>query len=94
VGNIYKIQKLLKDNFQIDLKEVALTSPIRLNVITQENWKVYFHIEENLNIDSQLVKLNLLLDGGISDLSRSNLRYIDLRPEDRAIVCDNNTCGS
>jgi len=90
---IYKIQKNLKDNFTIDLKEALITSPVRLDVKTSENWKIYFDLDTGSNIDSQLMRLGLLLNGGISPETRKNLRYVDLRPKDRAIICDNKVCG-
>ncbi|MCX6720232.1 MAG: FtsQ-type POTRA domain-containing protein [Candidatus Staskawiczbacteria bacterium] len=90
---IYKIQKLLKDNYKINLKEALIAGPERLNLKTAENWKIYFDTGVNANVAGQITKLNLLLSGGISEKSRLNLRYIDLRPKDRAIVCDNSTCG-
>jgi len=93
VNAIYKIQKNLKDNFQINLKEALIASPVRLNVRTSEDWKIYFDLGVDSNINSQLTKLGLLLDGGISEDQIRNLWYIDLRPKDRAIICDNNTCG-
>jgi hypothetical protein len=83
----------LKDNFQINLEEALVTSPLRLDVNTSENWRIYFDLGPDSDINLQLTKLNLLLNGGISTASRKTLRYIDLRPKDRAIICDNNTCG-
>lgn len=93
ISAISKIQKSLKDNFQIDLKEALITSPVRLNITTNENWQIYFDLSSGSDIGSQLTKLGLLLNGGISADDRKNLRYIDLRPKDRAIICDNKTCG-
>ncbi len=90
---ISKIQKILKDNFQIDLKEALIASSVRLNVTTSENWQIYFDLSPDSDINLQITKLNLLLNGEISSDSRKNLRYIDLRPKDRAIICDNKTCG-
>lgn len=90
---LVKAEKVLKDNFQIDLKEALVTSPLRLNVNTGENWQIYFDLSPDSDANLQITKLNLLLNGGISAESRKNLRYIDLRPKDRAIVCDNKTCG-
>jgi len=94
---IYKIKKTLKDDFEVDLHEVVVNSHTRLSVITNEGWKIYFDIGAGSNIDSQITKLDLLLKDGFSDEkegnNRNNLRYIDLIPEDRAIVCDNKTCG-
>ena len=91
---LLKVEKNLKDNFQINLKEALIASSIRLDVDTNENWKIYFDLSPNYNINSQITKLNLLLNSEISVNQRKNLRYIDLRPKDRAIVCDNKTCGT
>lgn len=93
IDAIYKIQKNLKDKFSINLDEALVTSPIRLNIRTSGNWQIYFDLESAAAIELQITKLNLLLEGGISEESRNNLRYIDLRPKDRAIICDNSTCG-
>ncbi|MFH1967835.1 MAG: hypothetical protein ABIJ84_00420 [bacterium] len=81
---ILKIQKNLKDNFQIDLREALITSPLRLDATTNENWQIYFNISENPSIDSQLIKLDLLLKGEITAEARKSLQYIDLRFKDRA----------
>jgi hypothetical protein len=93
MGVILKIKKSLKDNFQIDLKEALIASPVKLDVRTSENWNIYFDLSGDSDINSQLEKLNLLLNGTISATSRKNLRYINLIPKDRAIICDNSACG-
>jgi cell division septal protein FtsQ len=90
---ITKVENDLQSNFQISLKDAFITSPFRLDVKTTENWKIYFDLNVNSDINSQVTKLNLLLGGQITPEDRKNLRYIDLRPRDRAIVCDNNVCG-
>lgn len=90
---VYKIQKSLKDNFQIDLKEALVASPVRLNVKTNENWQIYFDLSEGFDINFQITKLNLLLNKQNTPADRKNLRYINLIPKDRAIVCDNSICG-
>jgi len=90
---VSKIEKTLKDDFQIDLKEALVSTPTRLDIKTGENWKIYFDLDPNFGIDSQIVKLNALLVGDLSQDKRKSLRYIDLRPKDRAIVCNNATCG-
>ncbi len=89
---ISDIQKNLKDNFKINLDEVMITSPLRLDADTNEGWHIYFDLGPNSDINSQLKKLDLLLNGGISSDSRKNLRYINLTPQNKAIVCDNKTC--
>lgn len=94
---LYKIKKTLKDDFQVDLREAVVDSYTRLSVTTNEGWKIYFDIGPESNIDSQIIKLDLLLKDKFSSTeesnSRNNLRYIDLIPKDRAIVCDNNICS-
>ena len=94
ISAIYKIQKNLKDNFQISLKEAVIAGPERLNIETSEGWDIYFDVDENFNDNSQITKLNLLLGGELTSEQRANLKYIDLRPKDRAIVCDNDACGA
>ena len=84
MNDIYKIQKDLKDNFQINLTEALITSPIRLNVTTGEGWQIYFNLQGNPDINSQITKLNLLLNGDITPTIRKTLQYIDLRFQDRA----------
>jgi len=81
---IYKIQSNLKNNFQIDLKEALITSPLRLDATTSEDWKIYFNLGQTPDIDSQLTKLDLLLKNEISSEARKHLEYIDLRFSDRA----------
>lgn len=93
INSISKIEKSLKDNFQIDLKEALVTSPIRLNIKTSEGWQIYFDLSPDSDINSQITKLDLLLKDEIAKDSRKKLFYIDLRPKDRAIICDNSTCG-
>ena len=93
ISAIYKIQKSLKDNFQIDLKEALVTSPIRLNIKTDESWQIYFDLSHDSDINAQITKLNMLLNNEISATGRKLLRYIDLRPKDKAIICDNSVCG-
>jgi len=93
ISAISKIQKSLKDNFQIDLKEALIDNPLRLDITTNENWHIYFDLTSNSDINLQITKLNLLLKSEISESQRKSLRYIDLRPKDRAVVCDNMECG-
>ena len=93
INVIYKIQETLKNNYKINLKEALVTSPIRLEADTSENWNIYFDLSSGSDIDSQLKKLDLLLTKNFPADKRNSLRYINLIPKDRAIVCDNNVCG-
>ncbi|MEK7562132.1 MAG: cell division protein FtsQ/DivIB [Patescibacteria group bacterium] len=79
---ILKIEKNLKDNFQINIKEAFLSNPFRLDVKTSENWQVYFNLSSDT--DLQITKLNSLLKDEISQKERTSLQYIDLRYKDRA----------
>lgn len=90
---IVKAKKDLNDKFQLGLREVIIENETRLRAFTSENWQIYFDISPEADINAQIIKLNLLLGGGMPESSRKNLRYINLIPHDRAIVCDNNTCG-
>lgn len=94
---IFKVQRNLKDSFNLDLKEATVVSSSRLNIKMAEGWKVYFDLGSELDINTQIEKLDLLLSGDLSagkdGVTRNNLRYVDLRPKDRAIVCNNSTCG-
>jgi len=77
-----KIEKNLKDNFNINISEALISSPLRLDVRTSENWQIYFDLNSDMNL--QLVKLNSLLKNEISQNAREKLEYIDLRFKDRA----------
>jgi cell division septal protein FtsQ len=90
---ISKIQKNLKDNLQVNLKEAMITSPVRLDVLTSENWKIYFNLSQDSDINTQLLKLNLLLKQEVPENQRTNLEYINLMTKDKAIICDNKTCA-
>jgi len=91
---VFEIQKSFKDNFNIDLVKALITSPVRLNIKTNEGWEVYFDLSSGSDINLQLTKLSLILKDEISQTSRKNLKYIDLRPKDRAIICDSGVCGN
>lgn len=84
INFISKIQKNLKDNFQIDLANALISSPLRLDVKTKESWQIYFDIEEGFDVNSQIARLNLLLSSDITPEVRKTLQYIDLRFRDRA----------
>lgn len=90
---IARAQKNLNEKFQIRLETAVVASNLRLNAITSEGWKIYFDISYNFDQNSQILKLSSLLEGEISQAQRKNLRYIDLRPKDRAVICDNAVCG-
>lgn len=80
--SILKIQKTFKDNYNVDILDVLITTPFRLNIKTAENWQIYLTTDSDLNM--QITKLNLLLEEEISEQIRKKLQYIDLRFKDRA----------
>jgi hypothetical protein len=82
IDAIFKLEKILKDNFQIDIKEAIVSSPLRMDIKTSENWQIYFNLRTDT--DFQIAKINLLLKDEISKDKRKNLQYIDLRFGDRA----------
>jgi len=81
VDAITKIQKKLKEKFNIDVLDAMITTPIRLDVKTKENWQIYFNTENLSNIDLQMEKLSALLSSELIPEQRKTLEYIDLRFE-------------
>ncbi len=74
---IHKIEKNLNDNFQVEVKRAEISLPERLNIETSENWKIYFNLKSDM--DLQITKLNFLLKTEVLPEIRKNLEYIDLR---------------
>jgi len=93
INAIYLIQERMKNDLKITLKEAVIKSATRLDTYTSAGWQAYFDISGDIDIPSQLEKLTLLINSQIPAENLKNLRYIDLRPKGRAIVCDNSTCG-
>ena len=80
MDGIYKVQKNLKNNFQVDVKEAFVSNPLVFT--TAENWKIYF--DPKFDIDSQIIKMNALLKDQITPEARKKLQYIYLQYKDRA----------
>ena len=81
INHILKITKDLKEKFQIIVKSADILSGSRLNINTNEEWKIYFNLSGDMNL--QITKLNLLLEKEITQESREGLEYIDLRFAER-----------
>jgi len=79
---ILKIEKNLKDNFQINVMDALITSPLRLDIKTNERWQIYFDL--GTDTDLQITKLNALLKDEAFQTNRASLQYVDLRFKDRA----------
>ncbi len=80
MDSVVKIQENLKNNFQLDVKEVLNSNP--LVITTSENWQIYF--DANSSTDLQITKMNALLQSEISANGRKNLQYIYLQYKDKA----------
>ena len=76
---ILKIEKDLRENLKIEIEDFTIISERRLNVMTNENWEIYFNLEKDTRLE--LTKLKALLEKEISPEERRNLEYIDLRFE-------------
>ncbi|OGZ64595.1 MAG: hypothetical protein A3A98_03505 [Candidatus Staskawiczbacteria bacterium RIFCSPLOWO2_01_FULL_40_39] len=77
---IAKVEKSLKNNFQIEVKEAFVSNPLIFR--TSEQWKIYFDLESD--IDMQIIKMNAILRDEIPASTRKNLQYIYLQYKDRA----------
>jgi len=91
MSSLLKLQRNLQDKFQINITQALAESPVKLIVTTSEDWQIYF--DTSSDTDMQITKLDLLLSKEISEPQRHNLRYINLIPNSKAIICDNSTCG-
>ncbi|TSC94064.1 MAG: hypothetical protein CEN87_660 [Parcubacteria group bacterium Licking1014_1] len=81
---ISKIENGLKNNFQINIEEVLVSNPLRLDVKTDEKWQIYFDLSPDSDINMQIAKMNILLRDEILEKDRKNIKYIDLRFKDKA----------
>ncbi len=80
IDMIYNVEKNLRDNFQIDIKEVFVSNPLIFK--TSENWQIYFDPSSDINL--QITKMNILLKDEIPVNTRKNIQYIYLQYKDRA----------
>ena len=79
---ILKIKNNLENNLQINIEEIIISSPLKIDITTNEKWKIYFNLESD--IDMQIIRLSLLLNSEIPEGDRKNLQYVDLRFKDKA----------
>lgn len=80
IDGISKVENNLKNNFQVDIKEVFVSNPLIFT--TSETWQIYF--DPNENMDLQIIKMNALLKDEITQETRKKLQYIYLQYQDRA----------
>lgn len=79
MNDIAKIQSNLKNNFQIDIKEVTVSDALIFK--TSETWLAYFDPAGDMNMQTE--KLDTLLRNEISPSTRKNLQYIYLQYKDK-----------
>lgn len=77
LSGILKIEKELRAQPEVFIKEFLIASDGKLEAVIKENWKIYFDPQKDL--DWQLTKLKAVLESEIPESSRKNLEYIDLR---------------
>lgn len=75
--SIFEIQRKLKENLKIDIKEIIILAKERINAETSEGWEIYF--DPTGDINWQLTKLSLVLEKEIPPERRKDLEYIELR---------------
>ena len=73
---ILKIRENLEKKLKLNLEEYVLVKEDKLNIKTSQNWKIYFNLERD--IDIQILKLSSLLEKEISLKNGEKLEYIDL----------------
>lgn len=80
IGIVSNVQDTLKNNFQIDIKEVFVSNPLIIK--TSENWQMY--LDPDSDITLQITKMNALLTDKIPLSARKNMQYLYLQYKDRA----------
>ena len=79
LDKILEMERVLKTDFKIPLKEISIPTKNRINVKTLEGWEIYFDSKEDL--DRQFTKLRAILSEKNFSREREKLQYIDLRFE-------------
>ena len=77
IEKILKIKSEMGEKLKTPIKEIVLFSSKKVEVKTDQQWKVYLNFEKNL--DWQIEQLKIILEEKISEKSREKLEYIDLR---------------
>ena len=74
---ILEIKEKLKENLEISSKQFSIISDKKIEIKTEEDWKIFFNPEHNISL--QIFNLEIVLKQEISLDKRGNLEYIDLR---------------
>lgn len=77
ISKILETNSKLKNELEILPQETLIVSEEGFNVLTSENFQIYFNFQEDINW--QLTKLKAVLDEEIPIERRSDLEYIDVR---------------
>ncbi len=75
--SIFEIQRKLKENLKVNIKEIIVLEKEKISAKTSEGWGIYF--DPTGDIDWQLTKLSLVLEKEIPPERRKDLEYVDLR---------------
>jgi hypothetical protein len=76
---IKTINDTLENDITKEVKEYVIFSSERLDVLSQEGWRVYFNLSKDIKIE--LAKLKFILEEEISSERLKDIEYIDLRFE-------------
>jgi len=81
---VFKILKIFSVLTELDVKvkKASIVSSDRINILTNENWDIYFDPQKDLNW--QLTKLEALLKEQVPLENRNQLNYVELRFGDLA----------
>ncbi len=81
---VLKILKIFSVLAELDIKakKALIVSNERINILTDENWDIYFNLQKDLNW--QLAKLEALLKEQVPLENRNQLDYVELRFGDLA----------
>lgn len=83
VEYLFTIRKTLPIDTDLDIEYFLLPgeNDVELRVQTTEGWNIYF--DRTITLERQIENLVLLLERRFTDEQRKNLKYIDLRYDDR-----------
>ncbi len=77
LAKILEISPKLKLDLKLPIKEFVISSEEKLEVLTANNWEIYFNLQGDVNW--QLTKLKAVLETKIPLEKRGDLEYIELR---------------
>jgi hypothetical protein len=79
IMTIKTINDTLENDIDKEIKEYVIFSSERLDIFSQEGWRVYFNLSKDIKIE--LAKLKFLLEEEIPSERLKDIKYIDLRFE-------------